>query len=99
MTKLNTKAQKLVCPRNLVLCVLLIHSADPQSRSVVITIFTHVVRPSVPIFQNRAKHNKFQLEIVSATGGNVGLAKWIIDDTQAFFSDYIQGTFQFTSVL
>ena len=25
----------------------LIHSADPQSRSVVITIFTYVVRPSV----------------------------------------------------
>ena len=29
----------------------LIHSANPQSRPVVITVFAHVVRPSVPTFQ------------------------------------------------
>ena len=57
--------------------VQLIHSADPQSRPVVIIVFTHVVRPSVPTFQNLAKH-KVQAKIVIAT---VGLAEWIIADT------------------
>ena len=39
--------------------MLLIHEADPQSRPVVITVFTRV-RP-FPRFQNRAKHNKSSL--------------------------------------
>ena len=59
----------------------LIHEADPQSRPVVITIFTHVVRPYVPTFQNLTKQNNFQVRIVIATGWTVGLAEWIIDDT------------------
>ena len=54
---------------------ILIHSADPQSRPVVITIFTHVVRlsvcQSVPTFQNLAKQNNFQVRIVIATGHTV----------------------------
>ena len=66
--------------------LLLIHEADPLSRSVVITIFESVVcirltfRTSVPIFQNLAKQNNFQARIVVATGEAVGLAEWIIDD-------------------
>ena len=39
------------------------------------------VRPSVPTFQNLAKQNNLQAIIVIATGGNVGLAEWIIDGT------------------
>ena len=35
----------------------------------------------VPTFQNLAKQNKVQTKIVIATGGTVGLAEWIIDDT------------------
>ena len=38
------------------------------------------VRTSVPTFQNIAKQNKIQAKIVIATGGNDGLAEWIIDD-------------------
>ena len=37
--------------------------------------------PSVPIFQNLAKQNKFQVRRVIANGGTVGLAEWIIEDT------------------
>ena len=49
----------------------LIHEANTQSRPV-----------SIPItFQNLAKQNEFQVRIVIVSGGNVGLAKWIIDDT------------------
>ena len=57
-----------------------------QSRAgVVITIFTHDVRPSaVHTFQNQTK-NYFPVKIVIATvgggGGSVGLAVGIIDDT------------------
>ena len=44
----------------------------PQSRPVVITIFTHVVRPSVTKLQNAA---------TITAGRDCGLAKWIIDDS------------------
>ena len=43
----------------------------------VIIVFTHVVRPSVPTFQNIAKQNKFQVITKFTT---VCLAEWIIDD-------------------
>ena len=61
----------------------MIHEADPQSRPVVITIFTHNVCPYVrPVtyFQNLAKRNRFQM-IAIAIGGIVGLAEGIINDT------------------
>ena len=45
----------------------LIHEADPQQWPVVITIFAHVVRPSlrssVPNFRNLVNQNKFQVRI------------------------------------
>ena len=66
---------------------MLIHEAYLQSRPVVNTIFTRGVRPSVPTFQNNlAMQNNFQLRIVMATGGTVGLAEGIIDDTCVFLS-------------
>ena len=67
----------------------LIHEAGPQSRPIVITIFARgvctsvrlsSVRPS-PLFKIAQNKNKFQVRIVIATGGTVGLAVWIIDDT------------------
>ena len=60
--------------------LLLILEDDPQSRLVVITIFTRVVRtsPLLKISQNKTVH---QVKIVIATGGTVGLAEWIIDNT------------------
>ena len=45
-------------------------------------IFARSVCTSVPTFQNLAKENNFQVRIVIATGGTVGLAEWIIDGTQ-----------------
>ena len=60
---------------------LLIHSADPSVTPVVIIAFTHIVRPSVANFQNIAKQNKCRVKIMNATGGTMGLAEWIIDDT------------------
>ena len=39
-----------------------IHSADPHSRPVVITIFTRLVSLSVPTFKNLAKQNNFPNE-------------------------------------
>ena len=41
----------------------LIHKADSKSRQVVITIFTHAVRPSVPTFNKsgKIKQNKVQM--------------------------------------
>ena len=44
---------------------------------------SHVVsvRPSVPNFKYPAKQNNFQVRIVIATGGTVGLVEWIIDST------------------
>ena len=53
----------------------LIHEAEPQLCPVVITIFTLVVCPSFPTFQNFAKQNKVRTRIVIATGGTVGLAE------------------------
>ena len=64
-------------------CQNLIHEADPQSRSVVIIVFAHVVRSSVrPHFSNQ---NKFQAKTMFATGGTVGLADWIIVGTYVLF--------------
>ena len=63
----------------------LIHSAAPQSRPVVIIVFTHVVRTQVPTFQNLAKRYKFQVKTMFITGEIVGLAEWIIDDTCLVF--------------
>ena len=59
----------------------LIHLADPQSRPVVIIVFTLVVRPSVPTFQHLTKQHNFQMKIVIATDRTVGLVERIIDDT------------------
>ena len=56
---------------------LLIHSASPHSRPVVIIVLTHVVRTFVSTFQNLAK----QVETMFTTGEIVDLAEWIIDDT------------------
>ena len=56
----------------------LIHEADPQSRSV---YSAHVVRPSVPTFQNLAKQNKFHMKTLFTNGETVYLAEWIIDGT------------------
>ena len=73
---------------------LMIHSADLQSRLVVIIVFTHVVRTSVrtcvSTFQNVTKQNKFQVKTILATGESVGLAKWIIDNTCHIFILYCQ---------
>ena len=65
-----------------ILCsILLIHSADPQTRPVVIIIFEQIyVRTSVPTFQIIAKQNKRHVKIVVTTGETVGLAEGIIDD-------------------
>ena len=58
-------------------------SFDPRGRPVgVITIFARSVCPSVRTFQ---KHKK-QVRIVIVTGGNVGLAEWIIDGTHVLTS-------------
>ena len=59
---------------------ILIHSADPQSRPDNLS-----VRTSVPTFQNLAKQNKFQPKTKFTTGETVGLAEWIIDDTNLSF--------------
>ena len=48
----------------------------PQSRPVVITIFTQSVRPSVPKLQNQA---------TITAGRDCGLAEWIIDDSCLLF--------------
>ena len=63
---------------------ILIHSADPQSRPVGIIVFAHVVRTSVPTFQNLAKQNK--TKTMSAIGQTVGLVEWIIDDACLVFT-------------
>ena len=67
--------------------MLLIHSANPQSRPIGIIVFAHVVRlsvrPSVPTFQNLAKLNK--VKTMFPTGDTVGLAEWVIDDTCLVF--------------
>ena len=62
---------------------LLIQSADPQSRPVVIIYFRTYCpnRTSLPTFQTFTKQNNFQVRIVFATVETVGRANWIIDDT------------------
>ena len=62
--------------------MILIHSADPQSRLVGIIVFANVVRPS-PLFKI-TKTNKAKTML--ATGETVGLAEWIIDDTCLFYN-------------
>ena len=68
---------------------ILIHSANPQSRPVVIIVFTHIfrssVRPYVPTFQGLAKQNECQMKTMFITGETRGLAEWIIDDTCLVF--------------
>ena len=44
---------------------LLIHEADPQSRPVVIIVFVHVVRPSVPTFQNKTNVTRKQCSLLA----------------------------------
>ena len=60
----------------------LIHSADPQSRPVVIIAFAHVVRsyirPYVHVRPHFSKQNKIQAKTMFST---LGLAERIIDDT------------------
>ena len=65
----------------------LIHSADPQSRLVGIIVFAHVVRPSVPTFQNLAKQNK--AKTIFATGETMGMAEWIMMTPRLFFFPYL----------
>ena len=58
---------------------ILIHSAVPQSRPVLISVFTHVVRTYVRLHFSKSTKTK---QISSEnTGEIVGLAEWIIDDT------------------
>ena len=57
---------------------ILIHEADPQSRPVVITIFTLVT------FQNLTKQNKFSSQ-TSDRYWRLVLAKWNMDDTHDIF--------------
>ena len=67
---------------------ILIHSACPQSRGVVVIVFAHVaVHRTVPNFQNLPKQNRFQEKTMFTTGETVGMAERIIDDTwiQKFF--------------
>ena len=54
---------------------ILIHSADPHLRPVVIIVFAHVVRSYV-----RTKQNKCQAKTMFTTGEPVGLVEWINDD-------------------
>ena len=59
---------------------------DWSTRPVVITIFTCDVCSSVissPFL--KILRNKFQVRILIATGGIVGLAEWIIDDTNVLY--------------
>ena len=64
------------------LCIL-IHSAYPQSRPIVIIVFAHVVRPYsyVHTFQNLAKQKQISSENNAHYWRVVGPAEWIIDDT------------------
>ena len=62
----------------------MIHEAESQLRPGVITIFTCGVCTSVLRLRDSkylAKQSKFQVRILIATGGTVGLAEWIIDYT------------------
>ena len=86
--KIRLEIKASSCRSNVepILFTFLIHSADPHARPVGIIVFAHIVRLSVPTFQNLAKQNKAKL--MFATGETVGLAKWIIDDISLvhFFS-------------
>ena len=64
------------------------HFDDPLGRPTLPAGSDHYFRTcfrpsaSVPTFQNIAKQNKCRLKIMIAiSGGTVGLAEWIIDDT------------------
>ena len=52
---------------------------------------------SVPTFQNPAKQNKFHVRVVTATGGTVGLAEWIIDGTHVLFQFFYQKVYTLSS--
>ena len=71
--KLRCKTYLWLVKRNF-----LIHSAGSDQ------FFAHVVRTSVPTFQNLRKQNKFQKKIMFATGETVSLAEWINDDSYLF---------------
>ena len=61
---------------------------DPRGRPTVTARSDHYIRtccPYVPAFQNLSKQNNFQVRIVIASGGTVGLAEWIIDGTHVLF--------------
>ena len=59
----------------------LIHSAAPQSRPVVIIVFTHVVRPYLrPHFSKSNKTKQISSENNVTAGKMVCLTEWIIDD-------------------
>ena len=77
---------ELLCQRQTINCLKAIN-IDPLGRPtvmlVVIIVFVHVVRPSVPTFQNLTNQNKFQAKTMFATGEPVGLAKWIINCLKA----------------
>ena len=67
------------------------HLADPQSRPVVIIIFTGFARMSIrtsSLFKILQK-TKLHMEIMIATGGTVGLAEGIFDDTCLLFKIFI----------
>ena len=63
----------------------LIHSADPQSRPVVIIVFAHVVRTPSIHFSKSNKTNFKRKQCLFTTGDTVCLAEWIIDDTCLIF--------------
>ena len=68
---------------HVIFCTKLIHSANPQSRAVVIIVFEPVsVRNYIAIFQYLAKQNKFQEKTMFTSGETVGLAEWIIFATK-----------------
>ena len=72
------------------LCCARIHAkinfaVDPLGRP---TVFAHVVRTSVPTFQNLGKQNK--ATTMFDTGETVGLAEWIIDDTCLVFLYFVE---------
>ena len=60
---------------------LLIHLAEPQSRPVVITIFTKVV--CTYVFQS--VHPSVPHKTSKSSDNHCGLAEWIIHDSSSFF--------------
>ena len=64
----------------------LIHTANPQPRSVVIIIFTRFICPNIhPHFSKYRKTKQTRVKIIIATGGTEGLAKGIIDETRVLY--------------